>query len=295
MRTICFLERAGCAGGGKGILCSEEKTFTLSTVDNMRVCKMENIEEIKNGNEEKRYSNKVLRDLREAITEKTFEEWGLGVIIAFQQKEVLQSGLLLQKNDRNKIQPKLDDSALPCQKDNSSWILRDLRKDGCDRCSSSGWELAEQLGREFDAYLQELSYQGTSSKKILRDMWEASEGLGILREALSKIQEIWEPISLQDQPVLRCFVGQTVVRRLTPIEAERLQGFPDNYTNIPWANKPTAPDSRRYKALGNSMAVPVMRWIGKQMMEAREVVCDEAAIDRILYVTPSDDGQLSLF
>ena len=87
----------------------------------------------------------------------------------------------------------------------------------------------------------------------------------------------------------------TVVRRLTPIECERLQGFPDNYTNIPWRNKPTAPDSRRYKALGNSMAVPVMRWIGKRMMEAKTVVCDEDAIDKILYVTPSDDGQLSLF
>lgn len=52
------------------------------------------------------------------------------------------------------------------------------------------------------------------------------------------------------------------VRRLTPIECERLQGFPDNYTNIPWRGKPTSPDGPRYKALGNSMAVPVMRWIG---------------------------------
>ena len=87
----------------------------------------------------------------------------------------------------------------------------------------------------------------------------------------------------------------TVVRRLTPIECERLQGFPDNYTNIPWKGRSSSPDGRRYKALGNSMAVPVMRWIGKRMMEAKEVVRDEAAIDRILYVTPSDDGQLSLF
>ena len=87
----------------------------------------------------------------------------------------------------------------------------------------------------------------------------------------------------------------TVVRRLTPVECERLQGFPDGYTNIPWRNKPTAPDSRRYKAIGNSMAVPVMRWIGKRMMDAKEVVYDEEAIERILYVTPTDDGQLSLF
>jgi DNA (cytosine-5)-methyltransferase 1 len=55
---------------------------------------------------------------------------------------------------------------------------------------------------------------------------------------------------------------QTEVRRLTPIECERLQGFPDNYTNIPWNGKAEAPDGHRYKALGNSMAVPVMQWIG---------------------------------
>jgi DNA (cytosine-5)-methyltransferase 1 len=57
------------------------------------------------------------------------------------------------------------------------------------------------------------------------------------------------------------------VRRLTPVECERLQGFPDNYTNIPWRTKPEAPDGPRYKALGNSMAVPCMAWIGKRIAE----------------------------
>jgi len=51
------------------------------------------------------------------------------------------------------------------------------------------------------------------------------------------------------------------VRRLTPVECERLQGFPDNYTNI----KENCPDGPRYKAMGNSMAVPVMRWIGERI------------------------------
>ena len=51
------------------------------------------------------------------------------------------------------------------------------------------------------------------------------------------------------------------VRRLTPVECERLQGFPDNYTNI----KESCPDGPRYKAMGNSMAVPVMRWIGERI------------------------------
>ena len=58
------------------------------------------------------------------------------------------------------------------------------------------------------------------------------------------------------------------VRRLTPVECERLQGFPDGYTNIPWRKKPEAPDGPRYKALGNSWAVPVVQWIGERIAKA---------------------------
>jgi len=54
------------------------------------------------------------------------------------------------------------------------------------------------------------------------------------------------------------------VRRLTPRECERLQGFPDDYTAIPYRGKPAA-DGPRYKALGNSMAVPCMKWIGRRI------------------------------
>lgn len=54
------------------------------------------------------------------------------------------------------------------------------------------------------------------------------------------------------------------VRRLTPTECERLQGFPDGYTQVPFRNKPAA-DGPRYKALGNSMAVPCMEWIGRRI------------------------------
>ena len=58
------------------------------------------------------------------------------------------------------------------------------------------------------------------------------------------------------------------VRRLTPTECERLQGFPDGYTNIPWRKAAESPDGPRYKALGNSWAVPNVRWIGKRIQEA---------------------------
>jgi DNA (cytosine-5)-methyltransferase 1 len=54
------------------------------------------------------------------------------------------------------------------------------------------------------------------------------------------------------------------VRRLTPLECERLQGFSDSYTQVKHNGKPSA-DGPRYKALGNSMAVPVLAWIGEQI------------------------------
>jgi DNA (cytosine-5)-methyltransferase 1 len=73
------------------------------------------------------------------------------------------------------------------------------------------------------------------------------------------------------QQVNAVYTATMQVRRLTPRECERLQGFPDDYTAIPYRNKP-ASDGPRYKALGNSMAVPVMAWIGKriQMVEDLE-------------------------
>lgn len=62
------------------------------------------------------------------------------------------------------------------------------------------------------------------------------------------------------------------VRRLTPVECERLQGFPDNHTRIPYRNKPAdqCPDGPRYKAIGNSKAVPVVRWIGERLKKELE-------------------------
>ena len=66
------------------------------------------------------------------------------------------------------------------------------------------------------------------------------------------------------------------VRRLTPVECERLQGMPDNHTRIPWRNKPAedCPDGNRYKAIGNSMAVPVMRWIGERIELVENVLTE---------------------
>lgn len=72
---------------------------------------------------------------------------------------------------------------------------------------------------------------------------------------------------------LTLFQG-SAVRRLTPVECERLQGFPDGWTQIPWNRKPASecPDGRRYKSLGNSMSTNVMGWIGERIEWVEEIL-----------------------
>ena len=69
-----------------------------------------------------------------------------------------------------------------------------------------------------------------------------------------------------DLDIKPLILSSAAVRKLTPVECERLQGFPDNYTNI----RENCPDGPRYKAMGNSMAVPVMRWIGERIKMVEE-------------------------
>jgi DNA (cytosine-5)-methyltransferase 1 len=79
--------------------------------------------------------------------------------------------------------------------------------------------------------------------------------------------------SLRKNPTSETFVvdlRSLGVRRLTPLEWERLQGFPDAYTLIPWRNG-LAPDDIRCKALGNSFAVPVLRWVGERIATFEEI------------------------
>lgn len=73
-------------------------------------------------------------------------------------------------------------------------------------------------------------------------------------------------------PEAEMLVGGSEVRRLIPRECERLQGFEDDYTLIPWRGKPAedCPDGPRYKAIGNSKAVPVVRWIGRRIQHQLE-------------------------
>ena len=76
-----------------------------------------------------------------------------------------------------------------------------------------------------------------------------------------------DPSNHQGGTIVLCNAPSPAVRRVTPVECERLMGFPDGWTAIPWRGKPASecPDGPRYKALGNSMAVNCMRFIGERI------------------------------
>lgn len=211
-------------------------------------------------------SDQALRALRDAVGEEAFATWGAGVVAALRTQEVLRSGLHGEgvrraAHDRHK----LDDDALPRSEAGGAGPVRALWDAGCIGCPPPGWQPSERLARELSADLSELSRQGASAERLMLGLWRASEGLGLLREALSALQEARRPAHDEGQPA----PTRWAVRRLTPLEAERLQGFPDGYTAVPWRGGILS-DDPRYKALGNSMACNVMRWIGTriQMVEA---------------------------
>jgi len=116
---------------------------------------------------------------------------------------------------------------------------------------------------------------GTASALKARDYKDATDLIAFgAQNSASQGDSVSEHVTpTLDKSKTPAVMHNLSVRRLTPIECERLQGFPDNYTQIPWRNKEpeNCPDGPRYKAMGNSMAVPVMHWIGKRIQMVEEI------------------------
>ena len=211
----------------------------------------------KDGSENAGTQNKVLHALWETYGEETVLKWGIAVLDALQQAEVLQSGVYESGVSRKaENRNKLDDHSLPCPELVAEWLLRGMRQREKCGCASQGWKSTEQRFEQSDEGMQKLSQQNTSTCEEMFDMWSKGQGLGVLQQTLYQIQEIRKSFDVQ----------RPIVRRLTPLEAERLQGFPDGWTDIgEWTDskgkKHKPSDSPRYKALGNSIALPFWFWL----------------------------------
>ncbi len=204
--------------------------------------------------------DKALRALRDAVGAEAYSKWSLGVLAAFRSPEILQSAVHGDRfrrspHDRNGVGN--DTSSQP--KTGSAGAVFALWSAGCEGRAPRGWQPSERLAQELVAHLSELPHQRASAARFLLGLWRASEGLGLLREALSALQEAWRSSCGEAEST-----SAGSVRRLTVEECEALQGFPRGYTLVTHRNK-LAADGPRYKALGNSMAVPCMRWIGERI------------------------------
>lgn len=221
------------------------------------------------GNDNAETRNQILRLLQETYGEKTIFKWGIAILERLQQTDILQQGVHesgIQSETEN--WQKLDDSALPRPSVVTEWLLRDMwQREECG-CSPQGRKSTEQRFEQSDESMPELSQQNSQTCKDLFDMWEKGKRLGVLRQTLSEIQEVWQSFNGKGQSVHGC----SIVRRLTPLEAERLQGYPDHWTDIgEWTDskgkKHKDADSPRYKALGNSIALPFWEWMAKRMAQ----------------------------
>ena len=127
---------------------------------------------------------------------------------------------------------------------------------------ANGCGISNELSHTVDTTGPEavvLKVRGGSDTYIKRDGKVGTAGKG----ALMSEGVTFTIAATQDQTLFAPKSTSYVVRRLTPRECERLQGFPDDWTRVPYRGKPAeqCPDGPRYKAIGNSMAVPNMRWI----------------------------------
>jgi len=217
------------------------------------------------------HARAMLRAVRDQIGAEAFTQWGLGMLDSLQPSEVLRAavhgqGIRFPAFSRNW----LVHCASSCAKGRATGAVQSVWEAQGEGCASPRWQPAEQLARELGAYLSELPQPGAQGQRFVSDLWAAGEGLGLLRQALSAVQEVGRSPGGEGQSAH----PGSQVRRLTCEECEFLQGFPRGYTRIPWRGRPESdcPDGPRYRALGNSKAVPVVRWIGRRIQLLEETL-----------------------
>ena len=171
----------------------------------------------------------ILRALREEIGAEAFTEWGLGISVSFQPPKVLRTGVHggVVRRQADEAESLVGDDASPRAEIGFAGALHEMRCAGRERRAPQGWGPSEQRSVKLGEALSLLSHAGASANGFLFGLWEAAEGLGILRKALSEVQEVRRPVENEGQPAHTRWAD----RRLTPREAERLQGVPKNYAD----------------------------------------------------------------
>lgn len=234
-----------------------EVSKTLACSDTMGVLtKEENCEKRCETNGE------VLQVLREKIGEKAFQEWAIRGLWCILSEAVLWERVYAKGILENWLkQPELVERSyigkVSKQPITPQEGVRNMWIDWQDRYSSYRRELSEQQFRELKSIVQKLPHKVASWKEYVQDMWQASEGLELLRQALSEVQEIWKSDARWEieWPEYR-------IRKLTPLSCWRLMGFDDS--DFEKAEKVNS-NTQLYKQAGNSIVVNVLEGILRNM------------------------------
>ncbi|WP_295541035.1 DNA cytosine methyltransferase [uncultured Pseudacidovorax sp.] len=152
--------------------------------------------------------------------------------------------------------------------DSETFVARTLRSAGFDASEDSAGR-----GQPIVAQALASQDQGHPKNQVLA-MRESGPGWWMQDEVAGTLRAEGEDRPSRPSHVIK--QNQMQVRRLTPMECERLQGFPDGYTAITVRGKPAA-DGPRYKALGNSWAIPCVRWIGERINAVEALALQDAA------------------
>jgi len=149
---------------------------------------------------------------------------------------------------------KLDDRTLESKKrfQGQKGNMSDMQEKEKNGDTPYRQRLAQQQGRKSNGDMQKLPQQAAQKEKGMQGMRKTAKGFGVLRETLSEIQEIRKSNDVQKKSIY----ASSSIRRLTPLETERLQGLPDN-----WTKEPNISDTQRYKLCGNGVTVNVVREI----------------------------------
>lgn len=210
-------------------------------------------------NEKERSTAKILRTLWSEIGTEAFAEWGLRVLSSLQQKEVLQSRVheegICVKESADKCEVKQGERSTKGGVLHGTNGMSDMQ---CGRefgCSSCGREPSKQRVEQLIIVMSKLSFKDTQTEEVLQNMWSDTQGVGVLRQALSEIQKVWISTSV---------IPSYKIRKLTPRETMRLQGFPESATDCLYAEGFS--DSRIYKFAGNAVTTTVIKALAERLL-----------------------------
>lgn len=225
---------------------------------------------LKGGQENKKsVIYEVLCILQQTIGEEAFCEWAIRGLQCVYETQILQQRLYEQGvfKDRTKLWTNISFSTSNSTEDKSTHLterkLRIMWERWQIRCSSYRRQLSEQQYRKFISFMSQLPYETTLQKRLVQDLWKTSQRVGVLRQALSEIQKIWEPIDNQ-----KTQQGDKYrIRKITPTEAWRLMGFEDK--DVDAVKDIGMSDSAMYKQAGNSIITNCVELIAEHLYKAQ--------------------------